>query len=146
MALIDVLPAMDALVHELTTQDRRESTQRGYNRYALGITMNAVEDVVKPAVAAGATLAEAFADAFNPTRGMHSVARRLRLPLGVERGRWVRCPVAAAACVCGQPTREGFTHTTGSCYRTPPLTPIQAELIPATYPGGMLFPGAGEVA
>lgn len=23
-------------------------------------------------------------------------------------------------CVCGRPARRGFTHTTGSCYRTPP--------------------------
>jgi hypothetical protein len=33
--------------------------------------------------------AATFAEAFNPTRGMHGVARRLGLALDVERGRWI---------------------------------------------------------
>lgn len=89
MALVDRMGALDALAHELTTQDRAEAGKRGYNPYALGIVLGAAQDV-RDAVARGVPLADAFADAFNPTRGMHAVARRLGLPLDVQRGQWVK--------------------------------------------------------
>jgi hypothetical protein len=69
------------LVSELTTQDRRESTQKGYNPYALGIVLNAAADI---------KTVDDFCEAFNATRGMHRVAKALGLPLDVEKGRWVR--------------------------------------------------------
>ena len=69
------------LVSELTTQDRRESGRKDYNPYALAIVLNAAADVETH---------EDFANAFNPTRGMHRVARALKLPLDVERGQWVQ--------------------------------------------------------
>jgi hypothetical protein len=68
------------LIHELTALDRRNSTKRGYNPNALGIYFRAAENV---------TDAKSFADAFTPTRGMHTVAKNLGLPLGVERGDWI---------------------------------------------------------
>ena len=88
MALIDRLPFRDALMHELTTLDREESGRRGWNPYALGHYLRAADDVAE-AIAAGATPAAAFADAFTACRGMHKVARALRLPLGVDAGHWV---------------------------------------------------------
>lgn len=68
------------LIHELTALDRRQSTKRGYNPNALGIYFRAAENV---------TDADSFANAFTPTRGMHTVAKKLGLPLGVERGEWI---------------------------------------------------------
>lgn len=71
----------DRLIHELTTLDRRESRRPGYNPYALAIYFRAAE---------GVTDADSFRRAFLPTRGMHTVARRLGLGLDVERGCWVQ--------------------------------------------------------
>ena len=68
------------LIHELTALDKRQSTKRGYNPNALGIYFQAAENV---------TDAKSFANAFTPTRGMHTVAKKLGLPLDVERGDWV---------------------------------------------------------
>ena len=68
------------LIHELTALDRRESTKRGYNPYALPQYFQAANDV---------TDARTFAQAFNATRGMHRVARNMGWSLEVERGRWV---------------------------------------------------------
>jgi hypothetical protein len=70
----------DKLIHELTAMDRKDSTRPGYNHYALAQYFEAAEGVYDAA---------SFAEAFNPTRGMHGVARRLGLALDVERGRWV---------------------------------------------------------
>jgi hypothetical protein len=60
--------------------DRKASTRRGYNPYALAQYFEAAQDV---------TDAASFAEAFNATREMHGVARRLGLGLDVERGAWV---------------------------------------------------------
>lgn len=80
------------LISELTQLDGREETserRRRYpvNHYRLSHYLHAADDVVA-AVAAGATETDAFADAFTPTRGMLTVARRLSLNLDVTRGRW----------------------------------------------------------
>ena len=68
------------LVSELTSMDRRASKRPGYNPYALAQYLEAADGVVD---------AESFADRFTPSRPMHTVARRLRLGLDVDRGRWV---------------------------------------------------------
>ena len=68
------------LICELTELDRRESKCKGYNIYALAHYLRAAE---------GVTDAESFARAFNPTRGMHRVARNMGLNLDVDRGEWV---------------------------------------------------------
>jgi hypothetical protein len=68
------------LIHELIVMDRRDSTRRGYNPYALPQYLAAAVPV---------TDAASFATAFVPTRGMHGIAKRLGLPLDVERGRWI---------------------------------------------------------
>ena len=86
--LVDRLPFDRALVHELTTLDREESTRKGWNPYALAHYLRAAEDVAV-AVAAGVDRESAFADAFTPCRGMHKVAQRLGLRLDVQRGAWV---------------------------------------------------------
>jgi len=68
------------LIHELTSLDRRQSTRRGYNPYALPQYFAAAENVTDSA---------SFADAFTPTRGMHRVAKNLGLNLEVDRGQWI---------------------------------------------------------
>ncbi len=69
------------LTHELTALDIRESKrERSPNIYRLGHYLEAAE---------GVTDAASFAKAFNPTRGMNTVARKLGLGLDVNRGRWV---------------------------------------------------------
>jgi len=70
----------DRLIHELTAMDRRAGRRPGYNPYALPQYFEAAKDVQD---------ARSFAAAFNPTRGMHGIARRLGLALEVERGAWV---------------------------------------------------------
>lgn len=77
------------LVNEITTQDRKDSTRRGYNRYALGIMLGSAQDCTE-AIAAGETPEAAFASHFTPTRGNHAIARRLGLKLDVQYGRWVK--------------------------------------------------------
>lgn len=68
------------LIHLLTELDQKQSKRKGYNPYALPQYFAAAEDV---------TDAESFAKAFNPTRGMHSIARKLGFALDVDRGEWV---------------------------------------------------------
>ncbi len=111
MALVDKMAFGDALAHELTTQDRRESTTRGYNPHALGIVLGAAQDVVD-AVAKGASPIDAFADAFCATRGMHSVARRLGLALDVKAGRWVKIPAKQPDCA-GEARRDNDAYHGG---------------------------------
>ena len=77
------------LISELTQLDAREARRDPRpNPYRLGIYMNAAQDVID-SIADGATMEDAFADVFTPSRGMHTVARRLGLRLDVERGNWV---------------------------------------------------------
>lgn len=96
MALADKMGAVAALSHELTTLDRHESKRRGYNPYALGQYLARAEEV-RDAVAMGKSLADAFAEGFCATRGMHAVAKRLGLALDVQDGEWVRLPAAGAS-------------------------------------------------
>jgi len=70
----------DKLIHELTVLDTREAMKPGFNPYALAQYFEAAE---------GVTDAASFAAAFNPTRGMHRIARALNLNLDVENGRWI---------------------------------------------------------
>lgn len=70
----------DRLIHELIALDRRDSRRPGFNPYALPQMLAAADGVCD---------AETFAAAFNPTRGLHGIARRLGLELDVKRGRWV---------------------------------------------------------
>jgi hypothetical protein len=68
------------LVNELTALDRREAKGKAHNPWALGHYLSAAK---------GVTDSASFARAFIPTRGMHTVAKRLGLGLDVERGNWV---------------------------------------------------------
>jgi hypothetical protein len=81
------------LTHELTELDRRECAAEARRRYAvnhyrLALYLGAAQETVND-IEAGATPAAAFASHFTPTRGMHTVARRLNLGLDVQRGRWI---------------------------------------------------------
>lgn len=81
------------LISELTQLDQREEAnerKRRYpvNYYRLGHYLGAGDEVAD-AVDTGIDPATAFAQHFTPTRGMHTVARRLGLTLDVERGRWI---------------------------------------------------------
>jgi hypothetical protein len=80
------------LVSELTRMDDAQQVRdrkKGYrtNPYALALMFQAAQEVEQE-VAAGRPFAEAFADHFTPTRGMHTIAKRLGLPLDVVRGQW----------------------------------------------------------
>lgn len=69
------------LTHQLIELDIRESKrERSPNIYRLGHYLEAAE---------GVTDARSFADAFNPTRGMHTVSKKLGLGLDVKSGHWV---------------------------------------------------------
>lgn len=52
------------LSHIVTRWDRRQSTRKGYNPYALAIYLGRCEDIARE-VAAGATLQKALEDNFN---------------------------------------------------------------------------------
>ena len=69
----------ERLIHELTVQDSREFFKPGFNPYALAQYFEAAQ---------GVTDAASFAAAFNPTRGMHRVARAMNFNLEVENGKW----------------------------------------------------------
>lgn len=77
------------LVNEITTQDRRDSVRKGYNRYALGIMLGAAQECTAE-IEAGKRPEDAFAEHFTPTRGNHGIARRLGLKLDVQRGQWIK--------------------------------------------------------
>ena len=82
----------------LTTADRREEAHEkrmGYvvNVWRLGHYLTAA-DAVMERIEAGATPEAAFSAHFGPTARLHTVAKKLGLALGVERGRWV--PLAPA--------------------------------------------------
>ena len=68
------------LVAELIALDKKESTKKGYNPFAIGLYLEAAQDV---------TDAESFADNFTATRGMHKVAKNMGYALDVERGNWI---------------------------------------------------------
>ncbi len=70
----------EKLVHELVALDERESKKRGYNPFALPQYLQA---------AVGVTNAKSFSEHFNPTRGMHRVAKNMGYDLDVERGNWI---------------------------------------------------------
>jgi hypothetical protein len=76
------------LVSALTQLDRKESTRKGHNPYALGHYLGAAKQCIEY-VTEGMTPEKAFSRAFNPTRGMHGVAKQLGLNLDVQRGQWV---------------------------------------------------------
>ena len=77
------------LISELTQMDERDSKRPHHNRYAIGMYLEAAGFVVA-AIEDGVAPEKAFAEAFNPTRGMHRVARNLGLRLDVQRGQWIQ--------------------------------------------------------
>jgi hypothetical protein len=78
------------VLSEVTQLDERKRRQRGpWNPYFLGIVCRDALPAIDECLEQGMSEAEAFAEAFTPSREMHSVARRLELPLDVDRGRWV---------------------------------------------------------
>jgi hypothetical protein len=77
----------------LTELDAREGKQEvkrcgRANLYRLGHYLGAAQRV-RDRVAQGTDFATAFTREFIPTRGTHWVARKLELPLDVDRGKWV---------------------------------------------------------
>ena len=81
-------PRMSSLTSALVDLDRRASSRKGWNPYALRLYLEAADDCAAM-VAEGSSCSEAFAECFTPSRDMHAVARKLALPLDVERGQWV---------------------------------------------------------
>lgn len=77
----------DKLISELTQSDMRQSTKKGYNRFALGIYFQAADSCIE-LINKGATQETAFTECFTPCREMHKVAKRLGLRLDVDRGQW----------------------------------------------------------
>jgi len=71
----------DRLISELTQLDKKESTRDGYNPHALGLYFKAAE---------GVTDVDGFCKAFNPTRGMHRIARNMGMNLDVKCGEWIK--------------------------------------------------------
>jgi len=83
------------LVSELTQLDARESQQEAKRRHRVNIYriahyLGAAQATLEDGGDTLESFAKAFADNFVATRGMHGIAKRLGLPLDVERGDWVR--------------------------------------------------------
>lgn len=77
------------LVNEITEQDIRDSRKKSYNRYALGIMLNAANECIEE-IEAGENAESSFSDHFTPTRENHGIAKRLGLKLDVQNGRWIK--------------------------------------------------------
>lgn len=77
------------LANLVTEQDRKASGKRNYNRYALGIMLNAANECVAE-IEAGSSPEDSFSDHFTPTRENHAIAKALGLRLDVQRGQWVK--------------------------------------------------------
>lgn len=69
-----------ALNSLLVTMDRKNAKRKDYNPYALGLYLTAAETVHD---------AKSFAEAFNPTRGIHWVAKQMGYALDVDKGNWI---------------------------------------------------------
>ena len=83
-------PFPTRVLHELTALDeRKRATDRHWNPYFLGIACRDALPAIESALADGVTPAEAYADAFTPTRETAAIARKLGLGLAVDRGRWI---------------------------------------------------------
>lgn len=77
----------EKLIHEITAQDRKDSTKKNYNPYALALMFGAADECMAT-IAEGQTPEYAFREHFTPTRENHGIAKRLGLKLDVQRGRW----------------------------------------------------------
>lgn len=81
------------LVSELDLRERAQEEKRGLrvNIYRIGHYLGAVNSIREDVLATvpAHRFIDAFKDSFNPTRGLHGVAKKLGLPLDVERGRWI---------------------------------------------------------
>lgn len=87
-AFFPTLPLESRLVHAITELDRKRSAKdRHWNRHFLGLAFQALEGFTADAESIGDE--RAFCDRFTPSREMHAVARRVSLPLKVDRGRWI---------------------------------------------------------
>ena len=73
---------------ELMRQDQREWHHKNHNHYAIAHYL-AAADRCEESISKGQPKEHAFSDYFNPTRGMHRVAKALGLKLDVERGQWI---------------------------------------------------------
>jgi hypothetical protein len=86
------------LSHAVTEYDRKQSTKRGYNPYALGIYFERVEEVLKD-IAAGASPREAVIAGFNDRLRDHILRAMCQpnAPKDVPCGNrpWYYKPVAA---------------------------------------------------
>lgn len=90
MAVLESRPFRERVLHEMIALDeRKRATDRHWNRYFIGIVCRDAMPAIDDGIASGMTEAEAYADAFTPTRETAAIARKLRLGLGVDRGRWV---------------------------------------------------------
>lgn len=87
---LESLPFPTRVLHEMTRLDeKKRATDRHWNRYFLGIVCRDAIPAIEDGLTSGMTAAEAYADAFTPTRETAAIARRLGLGLDVNRGRWV---------------------------------------------------------
>jgi hypothetical protein len=87
------------LANAVTTFDRKQSTKRGYNRYALGQYLQRVDEIVAD-VAAGATPRQAVMVAFSgrlrdaALRGIGEPKATAEEDAAAERGAWYYVPAS----------------------------------------------------
>lgn len=85
----------DTLIHTVTSYDRKQSTKKGYNHYALGIYFQRIEEICAD-VAAGADVRKAVTAGFTG-RLVDTCLRALNLPITTDaeqRGVWAYQPVS----------------------------------------------------
>lgn len=91
--------AKDKLVHALTEYDRKQSTKRGYNRHALGIYFQRIDEVCAD-IENGAEPRAAIMAGFSG-RVADACLRALGLPLSTDSesrgGSWCYAPVIGGA-------------------------------------------------
>ena len=76
------------IMETLLTQLDEIESKKDPNIYRLSHYLTAASDIIDE-TKAGVIPSDAFSRAFNPTRGMHNIAKLLKLNLTVERGAWV---------------------------------------------------------
>jgi hypothetical protein len=80
-----------SLLTQLDDREGRHELKRygRVNIHRIALYLQAA-DRVRDRVARGEAPGSAFAEEFTPTRGMHTIAKKLGLGLDVQRGQWVR--------------------------------------------------------
>lgn len=88
----------DSLVHAVTEYDRKESTKRGYNRYALPQYIGRIQEIDED-LKNGADLRSALVAAFCGKRLLDSCLKAVGLPKSTDQdkddGRWYYVPASA---------------------------------------------------